>query len=110
VIRFGVNRQERSRVKGGVMHPIFPIDDEGNIKIRPIGHVRSPIKEPQIGGLTDIETEVILGEDCSRLLEGIDDFSHIIVVYWLDRITEYRESCRPQGNENVPLLGQLATR
>ena len=92
------------------MHPIFPMDKEGNIKIKPIGYVKSPIKEPQTGGLTDIETEITLGSEFTRLLEGIDEFSHIIVVYWLSRITEYRESCRPQGNENVPLLGQLATR
>jgi tRNA (Thr-GGU) A37 N-methylase len=92
------------------MHPIFPLDKEGNIKIRPIGYVKSPIKDPQVGGLTDIETEITLSNDCANLLDGIDDFSHIIVVYWLNQVTEYRENCRPQGNENVPLLGQLATR
>ncbi len=49
------------------MHPIFPIDNEGNIKIKPIGYVKSPIKEPQIGGLTEIETEIVLGDDCGRM-------------------------------------------
>jgi tRNA (Thr-GGU) A37 N-methylase len=92
------------------MHPIFPVDKHGNIKIKPIGYVQSPIKEPQVGGLTNIETEIRLNNDCANLLEGIDDFSHIIVIYWLNKITDYRENCRPQGNENVPLLGQLATR
>ncbi len=92
------------------MHPIFPIDRKGNIRIRPIGRVKSPIKEPQVGGLTETKSEITLSEDCSKLLDGIDEFSHIIVVYWLDKITSYRESCRPQGNEDVPLLGQLATR
>ena len=92
------------------MHPIFPIDNEGNIKIKPIGYVKSPIKEPQIGGLTDIETEIILSNDCGKCLDGIEEFSHIIVIYWLDRITSYRETCRPQGREDIPLLGQLATR
>ncbi len=92
------------------MHPIFPIDNEGNIKIKPIGYVKSPIKEPQIGGLTDIETEITLGNDCAKCLDGIEEFSHIIVVYWLNRIMSYRETCRPQGKEGVPLLGQLATR
>lgn len=92
------------------MHPIYPTDSEGNIKIKPIGYVKSPIKEPQIGGLTDIETEIILGNDCAKCLDGIEEFSHIIVVYWLNRITTYRETCRPQGNQHVPLLGQLANR
>jgi tRNA (adenine37-N6)-methyltransferase len=92
------------------MHPIFPMDTQGNINIKPIGHVKSPIKEPQVGGLTDIETDIVLDAAFARLLDGIDDFSHIIVIYWLNRITEYRESCHPQGSEKVPLLGQLATR
>lgn len=92
------------------MHPIYPTDSEGNIKIKPIGYVKSPIKEPQIGGLTDIETEIILGNDCAKCLDGIEEFSHIIVVYWLNRIKTYRETCRPQGNQHVPLLGQLANR
>jgi hypothetical protein len=34
------------------MHPIYPIDNEGNIKIKPIGYAKSPVKKPQIGGLT----------------------------------------------------------
>ncbi len=103
-------RNLRTEGLGRAMHPIFPIDREGNIRLRPIGRVRSPIKEPQVGGLTEIESEITLSDDFSKLLEGIDEFSHIIVVYWLDKITSYRESCRPQGNESVPLLGQLATR
>jgi tRNA (Thr-GGU) A37 N-methylase len=92
------------------MHPIFPIDSEGNIKVKPIGYIRSPIMEPQTGGLTEIEAEIRLEDDCARLLSGIEEFSHIVVIYWLNRITSYRERCRPQGREDIPLLGQLATR
>jgi tRNA (Thr-GGU) A37 N-methylase len=92
------------------MHPIFPVDEQGNIRIKPIGYAKSPLKEPQVGGLSEMEAELKLEPDFDKLLEGIDDFSHIIVVYWLNQITEYRENCRPQGNDGVPLLGQLATR
>jgi tRNA (adenine37-N6)-methyltransferase len=92
------------------MHPIYPIDEEGLIKIKPIGYVNSPIKEPQTGGLTEVETEVRLGGEFAGMLNGIEEFSHIIVIYWLNKITSYRENCRPQGREDVPLLGQLATR
>ena len=92
------------------MHPIFPIDSEGNIKIKPIGYVKSPIKEPQIGGLTDIETEILLDDNCGKCLDGIEEFSHVVVVYWLDQILGYREKLHPQGRIDVPLLGMLATR
>jgi len=92
------------------MHPIFSMDDEGNIKIKPIGYVKSPISEPQVGGLTELENEIVINEDCGRCLDGIEDFSHIVVLYWLDRITSYREGCHPQGSKDVPFLGMLATR
>ncbi len=92
------------------MHPIFPIDSEGNIKVKPLGYVKSPIKEPQIGGLTEIETEIVLCDDCAKCLDGIEEFSHIVVIYWLNQITSYREKLHPQGRMDVPLLGMLATR
>ena len=92
------------------MHPIFPLDNEGNIKIKPLGYVKSPIKKPQTGGLAEIESEIVLGDDCAKCLDGIEEFSHIVVVYWLNQITSNRESCHPQGREDVPLLGMLATR
>ncbi len=92
------------------MHPIFPLDKQGNIKIKPLGYIKSPIKQPQTGGLTEVEAEINLGEDCAKCLDGIEDFSHIVVVYWLNKITSYREGCHPQGREDVPFLGMLATR
>ena len=92
------------------MHPIYPVDIEGNIKIKPIGYAKSPIERAQTGGFTELESEIKLTDDCTDCLDGIDDFSHIIVVYWLNQIKAYREKCRPQGNQNVPLLGQLANR
>jgi len=56
------------------MHPIFPIDNEGNIKIKPLGYAKSPIRQPQTGGLTDIETEIVLSDDCANCLDGIAEF------------------------------------
>jgi tRNA (Thr-GGU) A37 N-methylase len=93
-----------------LMHPIFPQDNEGNIKIKPLGYVRSPVKKPQTGGLTEIEADIIVTEECANCLDGIEDFSHIVVVFWLNQITSHRETCHPQGREDVPLLGMLATR
>jgi len=93
-----------------VIHPIFPIDNEGNIKIKPLGYAKSPIRQPQTGGLTDIETEIVLSDDCANCLDGIEEFSHIVVLYWLNQITSYREGCYPQGKADVPFVGMLATR
>ena len=39
------------------MHPIFPTDSEGNIKIKSIGHVKLT-DTPRTGGPTMIEAEI----------------------------------------------------
>ncbi len=91
------------------MHPIFPTDSEGNIRMKPIGYIKLPGRS-QTSGLGEAEAEIILNDACARCLDGIEEFSHIVVLYWLDRVHSYRESCHPQGREDVPLLGMLATR
>lgn len=92
------------------MHPIFPIDSEGNFKFKPIGFIKLPGNAPAKESYAETESEIILNDEFAGCLEGIDEFSHIIVVYWLNHIKNYREKCRPQDREDVPLLGQLATR
>ena len=92
------------------MHPIFPLDDEGNIKIRPIGFVRSGVRSQQTGGFCDIESELVIRPELEPLLHGIDEFSHLVVVYWLSEITACSEQRRPQGLEDVPIVGMLASR
>lgn len=92
------------------MHPIYPLDDEGNIKIRPIGSVRSGVREQQTGGFRDVESEIVIDPALEPLLHGIDEFSHLVVVYWLSEITACSEQRSPQGLEDVPLVGMLASR
>ena len=92
------------------MHPIFPVDNEGNFKFKPIGFIRLPENVPAKETYAETESEIVLHDEFAGCLNGIDEFSHIIVVYWLNRVRKYREQCRPQEREDVPLLGQLATR
>ena len=92
------------------MHPIYPRDDEGNIKIRPIGYVRSPVSRQQTGGFLDVESQIVLEPQFEPLLHGVDEFSHVVVVYWLEEIDKYTPQRRPQGRDDVPELGILATR
>lgn len=92
------------------MHTIYPLDEEGNIKIRPIGYVRSPVPHQQMGGFLDTESEIVLEPQFEPLLHGIDEFSHLVVVYWLDEIAEYTPQRRPQGRDDVPVVGILASR
>ena len=92
------------------MHPIYPVDGDGNYKFKPIGFIRLPENALPKETYAETESEIVLDSQVACCLDGIDDFSHIVVVYWLNRVKKYREKCRPQERKDVPLLGQLATR
>ena len=46
-------------------------------------------------------------------MEGIEDFSHLYVLFWLDRITRVQRKTRrvhPRGRIDLPLVGVFAAR
>ncbi len=80
------------------------------IRLKPIGFVKNNIKEPRFGNFADEISEIILDEKFTEALKGIDDYSHVIVVYWMDRVKEQVMTHQPQGNPNVPIVGIFACR
>lgn len=81
------------------------------IKLKPIGFAKSKIKEQQFGGFKENITEIILNKDYVEALEGLQDYSHIIIIYWMNEaegIVKLKH--KPQGNPKVPELGIFATR
>lgn len=96
---------------------------EHELTLRAIGRVvRGLEPEPQKGaraatarerweeGMAEIEIDPIW----AGALVGIEDFSHIWIVWWLDRspLQMPSESLRihPEGREEMPLVGIFATR
>jgi tRNA-Thr(GGU) m(6)t(6)A37 methyltransferase TsaA len=82
------------------------------VVMRPIGIVRNAIAEPRPHGWEHVRSDIILREELSPMLEGIDEYSHIIVVFTFHRVPdgERRERVPPRGRERVPEQGVLATR
>ena len=81
------------------------------MKIKPIGYAKNEIKKQQFGGFSEKITEIILDKKYSEALEGLEKYSHIIVIYWMNEaegIVKLRH--RPQGNPKVPEIGIFATR
>lgn len=82
------------------------------IRIDPIGVVRSAFG-PDSGDKRDIVAELVLDESYVEGLEGIEGYSHIIVLFWLDKIVaEDRTVMRihPRGMSDLPEVGVFATR
>jgi tRNA-Thr(GGU) m(6)t(6)A37 methyltransferase TsaA len=80
------------------------------ITLKPIGIARNGIKEPQFGGFDDEITEIVVDDDFVGGLDDITEYSHVIIVYWMDQVDECNLHHRPQGNPEVPEVGIFACR
>jgi tRNA-Thr(GGU) m(6)t(6)A37 methyltransferase TsaA len=80
------------------------------INLKPIGFAKNNIKEPRFGNFADEISEIVVDEEFTEALKGIDDYSHVIIVYWMDKVKDYVITHRPQGNPNVPVVGIFACR
>ncbi len=79
---------------------------------RPIGVVRNRIREPRTAGWENVSSDLFLREDLTDGLDGIEGFSHVIVIFHLDRIppNETRVMKRALGDEIDGEIGLFATR
>ncbi len=83
------------------------------IPITPIGVVRNGEHDLARQDWTRVRSRIELRPDLAPALDGLEGFSHVIVVGWLDRIPEElreRRQAHPGGDERLPLLGALALR
>lgn len=78
-----------------------------------IGVVRNAVKEPVDEGWGRVESEVVLDEPLGDGLDGIESFSHVVILFWMHRASEaepVRMRRRPQGRSDMPEVGIFAQR
>ncbi|MBI2580024.1 MAG: tRNA (N6-threonylcarbamoyladenosine(37)-N6)-methyltransferase TrmO [Candidatus Aenigmarchaeota archaeon] len=80
------------------------------MRIKPIGFVRNNVKEHRFGHFAGEVSEIVVDEKFSDALDGIEDYSHVIIVYWMDKVKDYVVKHQPQGNPDVPVVGIFACR
>jgi tRNA-Thr(GGU) m(6)t(6)A37 methyltransferase TsaA len=80
------------------------------IKIKPIGFVKNDVKEQRFGNWNDVVSEIILDKEYEEALDGIEDYSHINVVFWMNEVKTCKIKYQPQGNKGVPVVGIFACR
>ena len=83
-----------------------------NIILKSIGKISSPFTKHS-GNKNEIIADIILEKKYAKALKGIEDYSHIIILFWLDKIT-YDEkkqlTIHPRGNDKIPKTGIFSTR
>ena len=110
----------------------YSVDGLKDIAVKPVGFVRTTLKEPMpvprdSGALTEgymkelgeyrrrvkeLESELVIFPEWQDTLEGIEDFSHIMIFYWAHLIPEERRGTlqvHPMGRKDMPQKGIFAT-
>jgi len=83
------------------------------IRLQPIGYIKNnQARDPREKNWAEIKSKIVLEPEFTDALEGIEEYSHIIVIFWLNQVTKRgrrvkKIACR-KINRNS--LGVLATR
>lgn len=82
------------------------------VGLKPIGFVKTKAVGKEVRDRSNV-SEIVFRGDLVEALDGIEDFSHLFVIFWMHEISkEERRTMRvhPRGREDMPLLGVFATR
>ncbi len=86
-------------------------DELPEINLKPIGTVRNEIKERIRRHSRDVVSEIIIDSSLTEALDNLNEFSHIIVLYWIHKSPHNApQKVRPRGNPELELMGVFATR
>ena len=103
-----------------------------DITLHPIGVIRNTTKQPflianeqglsmrddlaptieEVRRTEETISEVVLNRDLAELLEGIDEYSHIKILYWAHGVPREGRTLKkvhPMGNPVYPLVGLFST-
>lgn len=83
------------------------------IAFKAIGVVRNNVKKPRRYGWEETRSTIFIDAALTDALDGLETYSHIIVIFYLDRVAEESRQLihiHPRGDPKYPLQGVLATR
>ena len=82
------------------------------ICLRPVGFVETEAVGDEVKDRTRL-SKIIVDSSLTSALDGIKDFSHVYVLFWLNEISnEQRKILKvhPRGRRDMPLVGVFAAR
>ncbi len=82
------------------------------LELRPIGRVENDVHPGQDVAWEEIDSKIVIDQKWATGLEGLEEFSHIVAIFWLDRpkTDEVPLQVHPEAREDMPLVGVFATR
>lgn len=82
------------------------------LEVKPIGSVVCPVPDDEISRRRrTLESTIVIEDRYRDALLGIEQYSHLIVLFWMHRVTEPAPlQVHPRGDAALPLTGVLASR
>lgn len=83
------------------------------VELNSIGKVRNDIADQKDNKWGADVSNIIINEELQAGLVGLSDFSHLIVIYYLDKAcfnSELHLVRRPQGRDDMPMVGIFSQR
>ena len=83
-----------------------------DMPLKAIGIVRSDTKQPARRDYAKVVSEIVIDSSLTEALDGLEEFSHIIVLYWMHQAASGKVPLKihPMGKQELPLVGLFATR
>ena len=89
-------------------------DELPTMTLKAIGVVRNGVKQAPAEGdwWAELVSEIVIDKSLTEALDGLEGFSHIIVLYWMHQVAEDEMPLKihPRRNSELPLVGLFATR
>ena len=82
------------------------------ICLEPVGFVETEAVWHEVRN-KNVVSRIVFREELTEALEGIEEFSHLFVLFWLHQMSDEDRrllKVHPRGRSDMPLLGIFATR
>jgi tRNA-Thr(GGU) m(6)t(6)A37 methyltransferase TsaA len=83
------------------------------ISLKAIGRVHNSVRKIKREGWDSVVSKVILDKAFAEALEGVEEYSHLLVLFWLSRVRKAERKMKkihPKSRQDLPLVGIFATR
>jgi len=88
----------------------FEMHLANKIEARPIGFVQRQHPNEDIND-RELTSRIVVGKEYSKGLDGIEEWSHIYVIFWMHKVTNEKKTLVCAGSEDeMPTVGIFATR